>query len=84
MRQFTDVRRVFEVLERTPDATPEFHLTAKSSDMMVAETTSSPAPQGLRFPSASVVGDWLVWGGTYIASTVRCTSNLPHPLALFG
>jgi hypothetical protein len=39
---------------------------------MVAETIAAPAPQGLRFPSASVVGDWLVWGGTYIASTVRC------------
>lgn len=68
--QFTDVRRVFEVIKTSP----KFQLADQSEEMMEAETLAAPAPQGLRFPSAFRTGDWLVWSGVYIASNVRPSS----------
>lgn len=66
---------MFEVLAHSPGAKPSFQLRGRSSEMMLAETVASPAPQGLRFPSGAVMSDWLVWGGTYIASTVRASRS---------
>lgn len=70
--QFTDVRRVLEILH--PDgpspSVESFSLSDRSGDMRGYGVKNS-SPQGLRFPSGARLGNWLLFGGIYLASSVQ-------------
>lgn len=73
LRQFTDVRRVLEVLKPSaPPPSETFSLFDRSGDLRGDSAKSSP--QGLRFPSGARLGNWLLFGGIYLANSVSCRS----------
>lgn len=70
--QFTDVRRVLEILHPDLPSPPKetFSLSDRSGDMRGFGPKGS-SPQGLRFPTGARLGNWLLFGGIYLASSVQ-------------